>query len=770
MRLNNGRVHVYFAIRALGAGVVTTLLVAPACDRVEGNRQAQAGSGGVAAGTMIDPSNPYDGGGGTSTGGTIATDGGTPPAECSSFQVTRAAAIPDPLENTEAVAKVAELDEAQRIRLMYGWANCSYSAGDQCFTQQAQPAAGIPAWALRDGPRGVRTMGAFPSTSFPVSMARAASFDLDLERRIGAAVAEEMWAFKYDILLAPTINVLRHPGWGRAQETYGEDPVLLGEMGAAFIVGLQSGGIPACVKHFAANNTEDNRTTVTANMDEQTLRENYTRQFEIVVNKSDPACFMASYNRVNGVYAAENPHLLTDLLRTEWGWHGMVLSDWGATKSTAPSVNAGLDLEMPDDTYFRSLPAAIQAGDVSTERVIQAVQRTLNIRYHFGQMASDYQNRAQNLAIVDSDTHRSLAQQAAEEGMVLLRNSDGILPLAAGQRILVAGPDASTAHLGDFGSSQVDPKQQYVVSPLAGIQASADQAGATVTSATSLAAAVAAAPDNDVVILIVSMVHQDEGEGYNMGGDRDNLALSGPHPINWQTKPAQWIQDLAAANPNLVVVLNVASAIVEPALDQAKGLLYSFYPGQAGGTALGRLLFGELNFSGKLPFTIAESETDYPSFGNSGASADYAYLHGYRKFDGEGLTPKFHFGYGISYTTYEYANLRVACTDGISRNGLLVAEVDVTNTGSVAGTEVVELYIGYPNTAVRRPPKELKTFARVELGPGETKTVQLTVPAQDMAYYDEASGWSVETVEHELLVGPSSDPATLLRLPFAITN
>jgi beta-glucosidase len=737
-----------------------------------GSLSNSAGSSSSMAGTQNAGGNNPAGGvanGGTGVvgmGGMIDTQGGSPPQECLSYTAKRVSVMPDATKNTEAVNKVAGMTLAQRLKLMYGFANCDYNSGDQCFQQQALPEAGVPKWSMRDGPRGVRTMGTFPSTSFPCAMARAASFDLALEQDLGALVAEEMLGFKWDLMLAPTINVLRHPAWGRAQETYGEDPVLLGEMGAAYVRGIQGGGIPACIKHFAANNSEDNRTTVTANMDEQTLRENYTRQFEIAVMKADPACFMASYNKINGVFAAENPKLLTDILRTEWQWQGMVLSDWGATKSTVPSAKAGLDLEMPNDAFFGNLGASVP-GQVPGERIIEAVQRNMNVRYTFKQMSTEYQNRAQNTAIVDAQTHRDLALKAAREGMVLLRNTDNLLPFAAGANILVAGPDANVAHLGDRGSSEVNPKAAYVVSPLAGLQAAAQTAGATVTSAADLTSAVAQAPGKTAVILVVSMVHQDEGEGFNMGGDRDNLNLAGPHPVDWTTKPAAWINQLAAANPNLIVVLNVGGAVVEPTLDKAKGLVQSFYPGQAGGTALGELLFGTVNFSGKLPFTVASQETDYPTFGNSGASAAYDYLHGYRKFDGEGLTPKFYFGSGISYTTFTYANQRVACPT-LSQNGLLVSEVDVTNSGKKAGTEIVQLYIGYPKTAVRRPKKELKAFARVSLEPGETKTVQLNVPAKDLAYWKEGAGWTVELLEHQALLGPSADPATLMAVPFTI--
>lgn len=737
--------------------------------------------GGGTGGDGAVPAVPGAGGGPTTmTPGTVPGPGETPvietqpgivPAECSSFNVVRASVLPDPAENPEVQQTLSALNQDQKIRLMYGWEGCDYGRGFECFTNQGVPEAGVPDWIMHDGPRGVRTLASITaSTTFPTSVARAASFDLDLERRIGDVIGIEALAQKRDVHLAPAIDTLRHPQWGRAQEVYGEDPVLLGNMGAALVNGLQQ-HVPACIKHFTANTTDDNRTTMNAQMeDEQTLRENYTRQFRIAIEKSDPSCVMAAYNKVNGTFSAENAHLLTNLLRTEWGWKGFVVSDWAATQSTGPAVNAGLDLEMPNAVHFGRLGTAVQSGEVSGVRIDEAVARTLNVRYHWNQMSAEHQNRAVNPGIVDTVAHRELALEAALKGMVLLSNQDSLLPFSANQQILVVGPDGDAARLGDRGSSEVDPKPEYRTTPFGGLSARAVQAGATVDYQPSLAGAVAAAPGYDAVVLVVSMEHTDEGEGFNNGGDRENLHLDGPHPKLWPAeKPRAWITQLAAANPNLVVVLNVGSAVVEPSLAQAKALLYSFYPGQAGGTALASLLFGDVNFSGKLPFTVATDPAHYPEFGNGAAEALYGYYHGYRKFDVEGLVPQHYYGAGISYTTYEYSNIRVPCTSGVSSQGLVVVEVDVTNTGAVAGTEIVQLYVGYPNTAARRPVKELKAFTRVDLAAGETKTVQLTVPAADLAYFNMATNtWDVEAVEHLALVGPSADPATLLSAPFSV--
>ncbi len=767
--------------------VVGTILTLSACLSPRFPDGAGPGSGGVAA---YDPlggaAAGSSGAAGFSSGGgelgplpvggidgMIDTSLGQAPAVCLSYQPSRLVEIPDPDLDPALVARVESIPITERVRQMFGFPNCDYS-GTQCFQQQAIEAQDLPVWEMRDGPRGVRRLGAGPATAFPVPVARAASFDIDLEQRIGNAIGQQMLAFKYDLMLAPTVNTLRHPGWGRSQETYGEDTVVLGNMGAALVRGIQA-HVPTCIKHFAANTTEGNRESVSANMDEQTLREIYTRQFEIAIEKSDPACVMAAYNKVNNTYSAESQLLLTALLRDEWNWKGFVISDWGAVKSTLPSALAGTDLEMPNNMYFGSLLDQLPQNPNLASRISEAVRRVLNVKRHFGQLDEAYrtneayQGRAVDEDIINRPEVLALAQEAAEKGTVLLENREAFLPLADGARVLVVGPDGDVARLGDSGSSQVAPADNQVVTPLAGLRAVGSGHGATVDFQAALGDAVVAAPGYDAVVLVVGMQHTDEGEGYGGGDDRESLDLNGPHPELWTTdKPRAWIEQLATANPNLIVVLEVGGAVVEPSLERARALLYSFYPGQSGGTALARLLFGEVNFSGKLPFTVAADAAQYPPFGDSGEVAEYPYLHGYRKFDGEGLTPRYHFGSGISYTTFAYSNLAIPCSYGVTPSGMLIAEVDVENTGAVAGSEIVQLYVGYPNTAVRRSVKELKAFQRVELAPGEKRRVQLTVPARDFAYYDSANGWSMEFVEHQVLVGPSADPARLLPASFDV--
>ncbi len=723
--------------------------------------------------------------GGTGSGGGagVVDSGpvGMDDQSCQSFTATRASMVTG-VTSSEASEKLAQMTLDQKISILSGGDVCP---GFDCdFDATGVPALGIDDFKMRDGPRGVHALSGALATTWAVAEARSASFDVDLERRVGEAQAKEMRALKYDLALAPTINVLRHPGWARAQETYGEDPVLNGEMGAAYTNGMQT-LIPACPKHFAGNNTDENRNKMIASMDEQTLRENYTRAFQIIVEKADPACIMAAYNGVNGEFSTENSHLLTDILRTDWKWDGFVVSDWWATKEDgAKSLKAGLDLEMPDKRAFEDLPVAVSNGTVDPALIDQAALRILKARAVFGQFGSEYRNSQLNPGIVNDPGQKALALETAVKGAVLLKN-EGVLPIGAKasevgygspnvKSIIVLGPDAlvpitdtssiGIAHgMGDRGSSNTNPP--YAVSYFDGISA---RAGSDIAVTSGTTAADAAG--KDLVIIPVTMAHEDEGEAFGGGGDRDDLTLTKIHPLHWSKKPTAFINEVAAVNPNIVVLLAVGSAIVmDDWADSAKAIVQPFYPGQEAGTAIAQLLFGDVNFGGKLPFTVAHAEADYPIFGNLVEETHYDYLHGYRKFEAESITPRYWFGFGLSYTKYSYSALTPLCTS-LAQGGRLNFNVDVTNSGSVAGDEIVQAYIGYPNTAVRRPPKELKAFTRVSLAPGETKTVQLTIPVSDMAYWSEAdNGWRVETgVEHMLYVGPSADPATLLSAPFTI--
>jgi beta-glucosidase len=770
-----------------------------------GTGGSTTGTGGATTGTG------GTGTGGTAGGGAGGTGGGPPvppdDATCTMYTDPRVHILTpqDPL----ASSLVQSMTQEQKLALLSGDPTVCGAPNWNCdFNGTAIPGTSppIPVFKMRDGPRGLHTQagsgdaGAATST-WAVAGSRAAAFDLDLEYRVGKAQGKEMRALKIDMSLAPTINTLRHPRWARAQETYGEDPVLQGLMGAAFTRGIQQGedaqgGVPACPKHFAGNDTDNNRQSVMMNMDEQTLRENYALPFQIVVEDADPACIMAAYNGVNGNWSAENKHLLTDILHTNWGWTGFVVSDWWATKNNgAASMNSGLDYEMPDKTAFQQLPQALASGTVQSSRIDEAAKRVLNARIKFKQLDPSYLNSPLDTAIANNQAHKDLARETAEKGTVLLKN-DGILPLgpkattvgsglATVKSIVFLGPDRALPNLaavssagqasglGDRGSSNSRPG--YAVSLLQGVQSLPAAAGITVTQSANAADASTA----DVAIIPVSMAHEDEGEAFDGGQDRQNCNLTNPHPLHWPAgnKPAAFINAAAAANPNVIVVLMVGSAVLmEDWMASAKGIVQTFYPGQEGGTAFAKLLFADINFSAKVPFTVAQNEADYPAFQNNVAQAQVAYLHGYRKFEAENLKPRLWFGSGLSYTRYEYSDLKILCTNGITEAGRLNVQVTVKNAGTMAGDEIVQLYVGSTTTA-RRPKKELKAFARVTLAPGESKNVQLMVPTRDLAYWNMTqNAWVVEKVgtatnatgEHTVFVGPSADPATLLPAKFTI--
>ncbi len=603
---------------------------------------------------------------------------------------------------------------------------------------------GIPGFAMIDGPRGVQLL-AGNATSFPVTIARGATWDPALEERVGDAIATEARAKGASVLLAPTLNLLRHPRWGRAQETYGEDPLHLGRMGTAFIRGAQR-HIVATAKHYALNSIEDTRLVVDAQADERTLREVYLPQFRMAVEQGHVAAVMTAYNRVNGHYCAENYHLLHDILETDWGFAGFVMSDWFVgTRSTLLSAWAGLDIEMPVPVYYDdTLTSAVEDGGVPMWVIDDAVRRVLRTKLCF---RLDSDPPRVDPALVQSPEHLELALEAARKSVVLLKNAGGTLPLDGVRSIAVVGDQAATASLGDAGSSIVTPS--FAISPLAGIRARAGETTVAHVAGPPLAeddrARVAAA---DAAVVVVSLNSADEGEGDREGGDRFGLGLS----------PEQdaFIAQAAALNPRTIVVLEGGSAITMPWLSDVEAVVMAWYPGQLGGEALADVLFGDVNPSGRLPLSFPRVEGDLPPFDNRHLNVRYGYLHGYRWLDDHHITPLFPFGFGLSYTTFDFANLVLSAAT-LPVDGRLGVTVDVTNTGGMAGDAVVQLYVGARGSRVERARRELRDFARVSLAPGETRTVPLVLAAADLAYWDTTrGGWVVEPITYEVCVGASS--------------
>jgi beta-glucosidase len=576
-------------------------------------------------------------------------------------------------------------------------------------------------------------------------MARAASWDLDVERHVGETMGRELRAIGGNVLLAPTINNLRHPSWGRSQETYGEDVHLLSRMGVAFVQGVQQ-YVLANPKHYAGNSIEDTRFRVDVTIDERTLREIYLPNFRVTVHEGHAASIMSAYNSVNGQFAGENDVLLRRILKEEWGFDGFVLSDFSFGTHPSSATN-GLDLEMPTTNVFRSLLDDVRAGNIPEAVVDEAVQRMVRkkLEHRLDEPS------AVDESVIASEEHLAVAQEAATRGSVLLKNESDALPLdaAALTRIAVVGTLADMANLGDTGSSSVRPS--FVVTILQGIQdlvggeIAVDHIDKDVLGDEDLALVAAA----DAVVVVTGLTAEDEGESLIGAGDRVDLSLSGER--------GQLIQDAAAANDRTIVVLEGGSAItMGDWLPDVESLLMVWYPGQMGGHAIADLLFGNANPSGKLPITFPASLDQLPPFDNESLNVTYEYFHGYRYIDRNGSTPQFPFGFGLSYTAFSIANLRASQAQAAAGD-IVLFNVDVTNTGAVAGAEVVQLYVTYPGSAVERSERELKGFTKVTLGPGETRTVEISVPVNSLAYYDVVdSAWALEGLEHEVLVGTSS--------------
>ncbi|MBN1998020.1 glycoside hydrolase family 3 C-terminal domain-containing protein [candidate division KSB1 bacterium] len=650
---------------------------------------------------------------------------------------------------------------------------------------------GIPGIRFADGPRGVVLEGA---TTFPVSMARGAAWDVALEERIGDVIGRELRALGGTLFGGVCINLLRHPAWGRAQETFGEDPYHLGELGAALTRGVQR-HVMACVKHFALNSMENARFKVNVRICPRALHEIYLAHFKRVVDEG-VAAVMSAYNSVNGEWCGQNKVLLADILKKKWGFAGFVLTDFMfGMRDAEKAALAGQDLEMPFQMhYHQHLKHLIDNGQVPPERINEAVLRLL--RQQLRLIRSNNYDAAQ----VGSKRHRTLAREAAEKSIVLLQNKGNLLPLRNLRKIAVIGRLADTPNTGDTASSSTRPA--YVVTPLAGIQAAFNgQAEVLHDDSSNLEHAAATARAADAVLLVVGYTHYDEGEFLNpnamqelaalfpvptaeetpvaesfmqglagqsadaflTGGDRDRLTL---HPDD-----ETLIQAIAAANPRTVVAVMAGSVVLMEAWrEHVPAILMLWYPGMEGGHALADILLGRVNPSGKLPFVIPQRAEDLPFFDKDAVEIEYDMWHGYRKLERDGNIPAFPFGFGLSYTRYRYANLKLA-RNRLGPSETLSLSVDVSNTGARAGEEVVQLYVSPIGSAVERAPKELKGFTRVALQPGETRTIQLRVPISRLAYYNETmADFVVEPLEYELFVGTHSLDQHALKERFMVRS
>ncbi len=811
---------------------------------------------------------------------------------------------------TPSEARLDELLDAMTLE-----EQVSLLAGADFWTVAPIERLGIPTLKVSDGPNGARGGGALiggvKAACFPVGISLAATWNTDLVAEVGRALAEEAHSKGARVLLAPTVNIHRSPLNGRNFECYSEDPYLTARLAVAYIRGLQSGGVSATVKHYVGNDSEFERNTISSDIDERPLREIYLLPFEAAVKEAGAWALMSSYNRLHGVYAGEHPRLLRDILKTEWGFDGVVMSDWFGTHSTVAAENAGLDLEMPGPTRYRGeqLVAAVRAGQVSPDAVRDSAQRVLRLMARVGAFANPILPEEQ---AVDRAAHRALIRRAGAEGIVLLKN-DGVLPLdpARPTRLALIGPNAKTAQIMGGGSAQVNA--HYRVSPYDGIAAavgsdvtlgyaqgctndkllpllreplrieyfnSPDLSGPVVATGQAAQGEVmwfnevgpgvdprrfsarlttTFTPDADGAyhfslvsaglsrllvdgrLVVDNWTHWRPGDSYFGSGSSEitgvaDLRAGRPASLTveyaftagearlgiravrvgvtlplgaaaieaavqlaaaadvallfvgrtgeWDTEGAdlpdmalpgrqnELVERVAAANPRTVVVLQTGGPVTLPWLDRVAAVLEAWYPGQECGNAIADVLFGAVNPSGRLPQTFPARLEDNPAFINYPGENGHVHYGeglfvGYRYYDKKLIPPRFPFGFGLSYTTFDVANLRLSA-DHLAPGAILTVSVDVTNTGPRLGQEVVQVYVSDARSRLSRPPKELKAFAKVDLAPGATQTVHLTLDMRSLAYYDDArAAWVAEAGTFEVLVGASADDIRL-RAPFTL--
>uniref|UniRef100_UPI0040263C32 glycoside hydrolase family 3 C-terminal domain-containing protein n=1 Tax=Gemmiger formicilis TaxID=745368 RepID=UPI0040263C32 len=651
------------------------------------------------------------------------------------------------MQNTELLLKKLTLEE-----------KCALLSGAETFKTRGMPEHGIPQIWLSDGPHGLRKQAgesdhlglnpSVPATCFPTASAVANSWDAALGEEIGAALGEEAAAQEVSVVLGPGLNMKRNPLCGRSFEYFSEDPYLAGKLAAGYIRGIQSKGVAACPKHFAVNSQETRRMASDSIVDERTLREIYLTGFEIAVKEGHPRSIMSSYNLVNGTYANENKHLLMEILRGEWGFDGAVITDWGGSNDHALGVKNGSTLEMPapGGDSVRELLAAVESGKISESDIDARLSELLPLVFDT-KAALDAAPRE-----FDAAAHHALARRAAEESLVLLKNEGSLLPLAAGAKVAVIGDFAKNPRYQGAGSSMVNSTQVDVLLDklidselnVIGYQQGFDRHGKP--DAALQKSACELATQADAVILCMGLDEIAESEGL----DRSNLRLA--------QNQLDLLQAVAAVNPKIVVVLYSGSVVETPWLDNCQALLYAALGGQAGAGAVADALTGKVNPCGKLAETWPLAYADVPSaadFATRRKTVEYReglYI-GYRYFTTAEKAVRFPFGYGMSYTTFAYSDM-AADEQGVS--------LTVTNTGSVAGTEIVQLYVAKKNSDLFRPAKELKGFARVTLAPGEKQRITITLDDKAFRFWNvKANRWEIEGGEYELLVGASVEDIRL---------
>lgn len=651
-----------------------------------------------------------------------------------------------------------------KIKAMTLEEKASLCSGVDFWHSQPVERLGIPALMLSDGPHGLRKQDdkadhlgvndSIKAVCFPNSCATAASFDTNAVREIGEAIGDACQNQKVAVALGPAVNIKRSPLCGRNFEYFSEDPFLTAQLTASYIRGLQSRHIAASVKHFAANSQEHRRMSSDSVVDERTLREIYFPAFEAAVKQGKTRTVMCSYNKVNGTYASQSPWLLTKVLREEWGFDGYVVSDWGAVSDRVKGLAAGMDLEMPSSSgeNDKKIVAAVRAGTLDEAVLDRAVERILRVH-------EDYLNNARPDTPWDMEKQHQLARRIAAECMVLLKNENDLLPLSEGEDLAVIGLFAKKPRYQGGGSSHVNSfKVTSLMDALQGKAGVRYAQGYDIVDESPdeklISEAVALAKQAKTVVIVAGLPDSFESEGY----DRSHLRM-----------PAcqrELIERVAQVNPRVAVVLYNGSPVEMPWLDKVPAVIEGYLGGQAVGEATADLLFGRVNPSGRLPESFPKRLEDtscYLSYGGEGNRAEYreGVFVGYRYYDKKNTDLLFPFGHGLSYTEFEYSNLRLSA-ESIRDTDTLSVQVDVKNTGSRAGKEVVQLYVADCESSVFRPVRELKGFEKIALEPGETKSVRFTLDKRAFAYWNAGLGdWYVESGEFRVQICKNSREVVL---------
>lgn len=651
---------------------------------------------------------------------------------------------------------------------------------------------GIPPLLFCDGPRGV-VCGVGKSTCFPAAMNRGATFDVELEKEIGHAIGREVRGFGGNYFGGVCVNLPYNPGWGRSQEVYGEDSFALGQMGAALVQGVQEENVIACVKHFAFNSMENSRFTVSVDCQRRTEREVYLPHFKECID-AGAASVMSSYNKYRGVYCGHNDYLLRKVLKEEWDFDGFVVSDFiMGVRDTLEAANGGMDVEMSVCQYFGdALVNAVQEGLVDESRIDEAAIRIIRTLLAF-EDAYVKSGKQYGEEVLGCDAHAGLALRAARESIVLLQNKERVLPLDKGKakRIAVIGELADKANIGDHGSSQVYPR--HVVTILEGIRKQFPDAEVVYQTGAEVEKAKQAAGISDAVVIVAGYNHNDEGEF--VAGAMDDIVSTSPglkeklaqsagegeeefdpsvligaqssaeggdrlNGLGLHSEDVELIKKIGPENKNSVVILIGGNMILmDEWKDYVSAVLMAFYPGQEGGTAVAEILSGQVNPSGKLPFVLPRNAEDLLKINWETTNQFYQYYHGYTKLDKEGIKPRYPYGFGLSYTSFGVSDAAF-----LVKKDTVYASCKVTNQGKRQGEEIIQMYVGFRNSAIDRPVKLLRGFRRISLEPGESRTVEITCPVEKLMYYNEkTAAFELEHMEYEIYIGTSAAEEDLLK-------